>query len=275
MPPMEGVGEKGVAIPEEKRSEEEEEGQHALKGYLLSAVFVDNHNYFARPNNTGLVGLRHMVHLEANLYKEYLQFYTDQNFFSDRTEGSIKLSEWDMIYALAGTVNNWGWRLQYERDKPLDQSGLESKYMDTLITYSLPPANQYAWWREYFPNQNLTTYLGPGWLFYNQNYFARPDNTGRALFRYIGHANLDLYRNLVVLFTDAVMLTDRSAANPMRPSELDWLWGIAFRLKEYELSVYHEIDRPLDRGGLMSRYTAVQLRFEFEWKLPKIKAALQ
>ena len=45
------------------------------------------------PITPGLVGLRHMLHLETDLYKQYLTFYTDQNCFSDRTNGWIELSE--------------------------------------------------------------------------------------------------------------------------------------------------------------------------------------
>lgn len=261
LPPIGDVGEEGAAISEIEHEEEE----HWVKGYLLTGAFVDNPTFAARPDNTGLVGLRHMVHLETNLYKEYLQFYTDQNFFSNRKQGWIKLTEWDMTYALTGSWNNWGWRLQYERDAPLDRSGIQQKYGDTLITYSMTPANQWTWWRSLFPNQNLTAYAGPGWLFYNKDYFARPDNTGRALFRYVAHANLDLYRNRVVLFADTNWFTDRSASNAVRPTELDWMLGLALRWGDAELSVYHEEDMPLDRGGLVQRYTAVQLRYEFEW----------
>ena len=60
-----------------------------------------------------------MAHLEVDLYKQYLTFYTDQNFFSDRTNGWIILSEWDMAYALTGLVDRWGLRIQYERDAPI------------------------------------------------------------------------------------------------------------------------------------------------------------
>src|SRR5215208_7415905 len=56
-------------------------------GYFLTSAFVSNPTFAARPDNTGLVGLRHMVHLETDLYKQYLTFYTDQNFFTDRTNG--------------------------------------------------------------------------------------------------------------------------------------------------------------------------------------------
>ena len=46
-----------------------------------------------------------MLHLETDLYKQYLTFYTDQNFFSDRTKGWIELSEWDGTFTITGLVN--------------------------------------------------------------------------------------------------------------------------------------------------------------------------
>jgi hypothetical protein len=206
-----------------------------------------------------------MIHLETDIYKQYLQFYTDQNFFSDRQDGWIKLSEWDSVFAFTGTINQVGWRMQYERDAPLDRSGIIQAYADALVNYRPADARQWSWWRSAFPNQNLTVYAGGGWLFHNQTYFARPDNTGRALFRYIAHADLDLYRNRVVLFTDGNFFTDRSASNVLRPSEFDWVVGLAVRYEKAEVALIHERDMPLDRGGLVQRYVAVQLRYEFEW----------
>ncbi len=262
LPPIGEVGTEGVA---KQKTKEEERVEHWLRGYLLTSAFVDNPTFRARPNNTGLVGLRHMIHLETDLYKEYLQFYTDQNFFSDRNDGWIKLTEWDATFAFTGAYNQWGWRLQYERDAPLDQSGLKQIYADGLITYNFSQANQYQWWQQRLPNQNLTFYMGGGWLFHNESYFARPDNTGRALFRYVAHADLDLYKNRVVLFVDTNWFTDREASNKLNPTELDWILGLALRWRNTELAVLHEQDVSLDRSGLTQRYTAIQLRYEFEW----------
>ena len=58
--------------------------------------------------NMTTAAMRHMVHLETDLYKQYLTFYSDQNFFSDRRTGWIKLSEWDGTYALTGVVDHVG-----------------------------------------------------------------------------------------------------------------------------------------------------------------------
>lgn len=242
-------------------------------GYFLTSAFVSNPSFAARPDNTGLVGLRHMLHLETDLYKRYLTFYTDQNFFSDRTEGWVKLTEWDMTYALTGMIDRWGWRIQYERDAPLDRSGLKQTYADALVTGRFQATDDLVWWRKRFPNQDLNAYAGFGWLFYNRNYFARPDNTGRALLRYVAHFDANLYKNQIILYGDVNMFTDRKLDDKLKPTELDWIVGLAFRFQRaYELSVYREQDRPLDRAGtLVQEYWAVQLRFAFD--IPKLSLA--
>ncbi len=244
--------------------EERQAEETLIGGYFLTAGFVSNPTFTARPDNTGLVGMRHMLHLETDLYKKYLTFYTDQNFFSDRTNGWLQLSEWDTTSAFTGLVDHWGWRLQYERDAPLDRNGLKQIYADALLTYRFQAAQDSGWWQRTFPKQNIIAYAGPGWLFHNESYFARPDNTGRALFRYVAHADFDLYRNRVVAYADVNMFSDRSAQSKIRPSELDWILGLAVRWRDMELSVYREQDRPLDRSGLVQQYWALQLRFAFD-----------
>lgn len=233
-------------------------------GYFLTSVFASNPTFAARPDNTGLVGFRHMLHLETDLYKQYLTFYTDQNFFSDRTNGWIRLSEWDGTYAFTGVVDHFSWRLQYERDASIDRRGLTQAYADGLVTAKFQAVQDLAGWRRHLPNQNLTAYAGAGWLFHNSNYFARPDNSGRALFRYVAHADVDLYKNKIVLYGDINMFTDREAGNQVRPTELDWIVGLAVRWQNMELAVYREQDQPLDRTGLVQKYLAVQLRFSFD-----------
>jgi len=260
-----GLEKYGRPLPSmEEPGREGREEETLFGGYLLTGAFVKNPSFAARPDNSGLVGMRHMLHLETDLYKEYLTFYTDQNFFSDRTDGWIKLSEWDATFAFTGSLDRFNWRLQYERDAPLDRSGLKQAYADALVTARFQTAQESEWWRRTFPNQNLTAYAGAGWLFHNSQYFARPNNTGRALFRYVAHADLDLYKNKVVLYGDMNFFTDREASNRLNPSELDWIIGIALRWKDMEVAFYREEDRPLDRSGLVQKYFAVQLRFAFD-----------
>ena len=261
-----GLEKYGRPLPsmEEPGHEAREEEETLFGGYLLTGAFVKNPSFAARPDNSGLVGMRHMLHLETDLYKQYLTFYTDQNFFSDRTDGWIKLSEWDATFAFTGVLDRFNWRLQYERDAPLDRSGLKQAYADALVTARFQAVQESTWWRRTFPNQNLTAYAGAGWLFHNSQYFARPNNTGRALFRYVAHADLDLYKNKVVLYGDMNFFTDREASNTLNPSELDWIIGIALRWNDMEVAFYREEDRPLDRSGLVQKYFAVQLRFAFD-----------
>lgn len=241
-----------------------ESEESLFAGYFLTGVFAHNPSFAARPDNTGLVGLRHMLHLETDLYKQYLTFYTDQNFFSDRTNGWIELSEWDGTYALTGVVGHLSWRVQYERDTPIDRKGLAQAYADGLVTAKFQAVQDFPVWRRLLPNQNLTAYAGAGWLFHNTNYFARPDNTGRALFRYVAHADFDLYKNKVVLYGDVNMFTDRQADNQVNPTELDWIVGLAVRWRTSEVAVYLEQDQPLDRPGLVQKYVAVQYRMSFD-----------
>jgi len=259
----------GRPLPEMEKTKGAQEAEHhedetLIGGYLLTGAFISNPSFAARPDNTGRVGLRHMLHAETDLYKKYLTFYSDQNFFSDRDNGWIVLSEWDQTYGITGAVDHWFWRIQYERDAPLDKSGLKQIYADGLVNYRIRSQEDWAWWRKMFPKNGLTLYAGAGWLFHNQQYFARPDNTGRALFRYVAHFDLDLYKQKVVLFGDMNMFTDREASNAVSPMELDWIIGIAMRWRDFELSFYREQDRPLDRSTLIQEYWAVQLRYAFD-----------
>ena len=116
------------------------------------------------------------------------------------------------------------------------------------MTYQPADVRSLSWWRSAFPEQNLTVYAGGEWLFHNQTYFVRPDNSGRALFRHVAHADLNLYWNRVVLFVDGNFFTGRSAANVLGPSEFDLVMGLAVRYQEMEIALIHEQDMPLDRG---------------------------
>jgi hypothetical protein len=78
-----------------------------------------------------------------------------------------------------------------------------------------------------------------------------PDNTGRTHYRYVVHTDLDLYQNRVVLVGDINMFTDSQSSNKVRPTELDWMVGVALRWQNTEVALYYEEDHPLDRSGLI------------------------
>jgi hypothetical protein len=67
-----GLEKYGRPLPSmEKQGEEAREAEETLfGGYLLAAPFVSNPTFAARPDNTGLVGMRYMAHLEVDLYKQ-------------------------------------------------------------------------------------------------------------------------------------------------------------------------------------------------------------
>src|SRR5215831_11895361 len=64
-----GLEKYGRPLPsmEEKDEEAREAEETLFGGYLLAAPFVSNPTFAARPDNTGLVGMRYMAHLEMDL----------------------------------------------------------------------------------------------------------------------------------------------------------------------------------------------------------------
>jgi len=139
---------------------------------------------------------------------------------------------------------------------PIDKSGLVQAFAEV----------QGLWHQDSLLIKNSEFYAAIGWLFATQTYFARPDNSGRALFRYVLHGELPLYREWVWLIGDTNFFTDRDTSNPVRPSELDWIVGLAFRWKGWEVMAFQETDQSIDRSGLTQKYFAIQLKWSWEGK---------
>lgn len=68
---------------------------------------------------------------------------------------------------------------------------------------------------------------------------------------------------------DMNMFTDREASNALNPTELV---GIAVHWRNTELAFYREVDRQIDRSGLIQNYMAVQLLFSFDVSKRALKA---
>lgn len=62
-----------------------------------------------------------------------------------------------------------------------------------------------------------------------------------------------------------VFLIDKEVSNVVSQTEFDLVIGLAFRYDKAELALIHEQDMPLDRSGLVQKYIAIQLHYEFEW----------
>lgn len=102
---------------------------------------------------------------------------------------------------------------------------------------------------------------------YNPSYAARPDNTGRALFRYALHLDVDLLGRYLSIPIDVNMFTDRErqGASIFAPSELDLITGLTSthsltRGLDGELGARVETDRPVDRGSYSQTYVDARAR---------------
>jgi hypothetical protein len=102
---------------------------------------------------------------------------------------------------------------------------------------------------------------------YNPTYAARPDNTGRALFRYALHLDVDLIGRYLSIPIDVNMFTDRErqGAAVLAPSELDFITGLTSthsltRGFDGEIGARVETARPVDRGTYSQTYVDMRAR---------------
>jgi hypothetical protein len=224
---------------------------------LALSDFVHNTSFRARPDNTGLVKYRYLGHLEVQPAWSPVALVVDTNFFTDKdARNEFRPSEWDQAIGLLYRYEKWAALLRYERDMPIDKSGLVQAFGEI----------QGMWHQDNLLVKDSSFYAALGWLFATQTYFARPDNTGRALFRYVLHAEMPVYWEWLWIIGDTNFFTDREASNPIRPSELDWIVGVALRWKAWELMGFQETDQALDRGGLSQKYIAIQLKWMWDKK---------
>jgi hypothetical protein len=229
---------------------------------LAVSDFVQNTSFRARPDNTGLVKYRYLGHVEIQPHWSPVVLVLDTNFFTDKERSNeFRPSEWDQAIGFLYRYQDLAALLRYERDMPIDKSGLVQAFGEI----------QGLWNHSDLLVKNSQFYAAIGWLFSTQTYFARPDNTGRALFRYVLHGEIPVYWEWLWLIGDTNFFTDRQS-NVIAPSELDWIVGVAIRWKDWELMGFQETDQALDRGGLSQKYIAIQLKWMWDKKpaLPEI-----
>ncbi len=243
------------ALEKTGRVQMEEAQPPEVQFALTFGHFFQNNSFAARPDNTGLVKYRYLGHVELTPSWSPITLVLDTNFFTDRkASNEFQPSEWDQTVGLLYRYERWAAFLRYERDMPIDKSGLVQAYSEI---------QGMRHWDDLLVKES-EFYAGLGWLFATQNYFARPNNTGRALFRYVLHGEIPIYRDNIWIVGDTNFYTDRETSNPVRPSELDWITGIAFRWKQWEAMIFQETDQPLYGGGLVQKYFAIQLRWSWE-----------
>lgn len=247
-----------------------DESGFKISGSLMLGASVYNPSYAARPDNTGLALMRYAGHLDIDLIGSRLSIPLDVNFFSDKErDGAAKLapSEFDIITGLTST-----WALpvgaieggaRVEQDRNADRAGGKQTYADARARYLYSVAQVAPGLRSALRGGDITGWATLGWFAYNPSYFARPDNTGRALFRYALHTQVSAFDDLVAVGLDAIFFTDRKADNVLRPSELDFTPELIFQLGDFDLHLAYETDRPLDRGGLKQRFVFLLASWSF------------
>jgi len=249
-----------------------------LAGNAAFGAALYNPAYAARPNNSGLTLFRAAAHVDVDLIGSRLSIPLDVNMFTDRTaRGSARWlapSELDLIGGVTST-----WRLgpgaleggaRIESDRALDRGGYpegreppsSQMYVDARARYLMSLAAIAPDAAAELADGDLSGWLTLGWFAVNEGFFARPDNTGRALLRYAAHAELAVWEKQIALVVDTTFFTDRRTS-ALRPSELDLTAGVVLRGLGGELHLAYERDMPIDRGGLVQHfvYTLVSVPF--------------
>jgi hypothetical protein len=244
-----------------------------LSGSASLGVSLYNPTYAARPDNSGLTLFRYAGHADVDLIGRRLSIPIDINMFTDRLAHGFARkfvpSELDVIAGVTTT-----WRLgpgaleagaRYEVDTALDRGGYEAqepasdkqRYGDLRARWLYSAA---AVWPGVGPSLrggDVRGWVTLGWFAINNTYFARPDNTGLALFRYAVHSEISGFDDHFAVGLDAIMFTDRLSSNKFRPSELDFTPELIGRFARYEVHLAYERDMPVDQGGLIQQFVYV------------------
>jgi hypothetical protein len=232
-----------------------------VSGAVMLGVSPYNPTYAARPDNTGLTLMRYAGHADVDLIGRRLSVPIDVNVFSDRQSGGARALRPSELDVIAGLTSTWaigpgaleiGGR--FEHDSAVDRAGLEQSYVDLRTRYLYSLASLWPGLHPALRGGDISGWATLGWFAYNSGYFARPENTGLALFRYALHGELSLWRDLLSVAVDTTCFTDRRAADALRPSELDLTPELILRRHSLELHVAYERDMPLDRAGLVQHF---------------------
>ena len=223
-----------------------------------------------RPARTipGLALFRYAAHLDFDLIGRRLSIPLDLNMFTDRTAvgtwRKVVPSELDVITGVTST-----WRLgpgaleggaRIEVDGTLDKGGYpgptsqRQTYGDVRARYLYSLAAIAPRVGEALRGGDVSGWLTLGWFAINQSYFARPNNTGLALFRYAAHAEISFWNDHLALGLDAIIFTDKLASNVFRPTELDFTPELIVRHARYEVHLAYERDMPLDQDSLIQQF---------------------
>ncbi len=246
-----------------------------ISGSGMLGASLYNPTYAARPNNSGLALFRYALHLDVDLLGRLLSIPIDVNMLTDRQRkgaGIFVPSELDLIGGLTSTSSltrgfdgELGARV--ENDRPVDGRGdnYQQLYVDVRARLLYSAAALSPGLADSLADGDVSGYATLGWFAVNPSYAARPDNSGRALFRYALHTELALWHHHVALGADGTFFTDREASNAVRPSEVDVTGELIGRYDAFELHLAYERDMPIDRGGLVQSLLYAILAYSFDF----------
>jgi hypothetical protein len=232
-----------------------------VSGGLMLGVSLYNPSYAARPDNTGTTLMRYAAHADVDILGRRLSIPLDANVFTDRElTGAAKFRPTELD-AIVGVTTTWALGpgaielgSRFEQDRPVDRGDMVQSYVDVRARYLASGAAIDPQLGEALGGGDVSGWATLGVFAYNPTYYARPDNTGRALMRYGLHGQLSLWNDRLALAVDGTVFTDRTAASVLRPTELDLTPELIARLRTMELHLAYERDLPLDRGGLTQSF---------------------
>ena len=254
-------------------SENVENGFDAA-GSLMLGVSLINHSYAARPDNTGLTLMRYAGHADVDLIGRKLSIPIDVNMFTDKTRQKLAVfapTEFDVITGITTTHQlttggDFELGARVEHDRPVDRGGLTQSYADVRGRFLYSLAQTWPSLARDLVDGDLNGYLTLGWFAVNPTYAARPDNSGRALFRYVAHTELSVWHDYFSIGLDGTVFTDRRSENPVRPTELDLTYEVIVHVAPFEWHLAYERDMPLDRNSLVQDFVYALFAYDFDLK---------
>ncbi len=108
-----------------------------VSGYATLGWFAVNPSYAARPDNSGSALLRYAGHVELSVVNDVLSLGLDATMFSDRRRTNpLAPSEIDLTYEVIVRRDPFEIHVAYERDMPLDRSGLVQSFVYALLVFN-------------------------------------------------------------------------------------------------------------------------------------------
>lgn len=254
--------------------QEDEPKGFNVEGALSYGVSLYNPSYGARPDNTGRTLFRYAAHVDVDLIGRKLSLPLDVNVFTDRLRGGAAVFLPTEFDGIAGVTSTWplgpgaievGTRV--EHDRPVDRGSFTQTYVDARSRYLYSLAKVIPGLRDGLDRGDISGWLTLGWFARNPTYAARPDNSGLALLRYGIHTEVSVLNDLFSFGMDGTMFTDRHT-HALRPSELDLTQEVILHIAPYELHLAFEVDRPLDRSGLIQSFVYALGVWNFDTRGP-------